>query len=66
MSFQALLCVLLRVFAEIGDIPGDLVVSSPEITEEEWIGEGTGREGKHFEENRRSRRKYGAVRWKRK
>jgi hypothetical protein len=43
MNFQVLLFVPLRVFAEIGDTPGDPVVSDPEITEDEGIGEGTGR-----------------------
>jgi hypothetical protein len=35
MNFQVLLFVQLRVLAETGDIPRDVVVSDPEITEEE-------------------------------
>jgi hypothetical protein len=74
MNFHVQLFVVLRVFSEIGDTLRDLVVSDPEITEEEGIGEGTGREERRgrekrwetLEESRRFRRKCGAARRKRK
>jgi hypothetical protein len=72
MNFQVRLFLQLRVSAEIGDIPRDVVVSDPETTEQEGEErkesekeEGEGR-GETLEGNRRSKRKYGAARWKRK
>jgi hypothetical protein len=44
MNFQVLLFLLLRLLAETGDNLLDAAVSGAEITEEEGISEGTGRE----------------------